>query len=101
MKNFHGSEDHVFGEYFLEMACLQTALRRIGDWLKAGFIIIHSPFIVINGIYKLGTQEGNYAADLLYKTFTFHFSFFIIKKDIIFLAGWFKEMFSLGKSLTY
>lgn len=46
MKNFHGSEDHVFGEYFLEMACLQTALRRIGDWLKAGFIIIHSPFIV-------------------------------------------------------
>lgn len=42
-----------------------------------------------------------YVAEPLHETLTFHFSFFNIKKDIIFLAGWFKEMFSLGKSLAY
>lgn len=47
------------------------------------------PFPILSDIYKQGAQEEDtYAVKSLYETPTFHISFFSIKKDMIFLAGW-------------
>ena len=73
------SEDHVFGDYSLEMAHLHTALWRTRDLWKAGLSssTYHSRW---HSQTRRPGRQHKYAAALLYETLTFHFPASVVRR---------------------